>query len=82
MDRDPFELVGDTLDGQFRVLGRVDSGQPVGHNRKRPAARRERVFRAQSQAQANTVQAIVAGFNAALTEVLGQLVSWTNAKGM
>lgn len=46
-----------------------------------PSARHERVFRAQSQAQANTVQAIVAGFNAALTEVLGQLVSWTNAKG-
>ena len=46
-----------------------------------PTTRRERVFRAQSLAQANTVQSIVASFNAAVSDVLGQLVAWTNARG-
>lgn len=47
-----------------------------------PTARRERVFRAEVRAQANTVQAIVASFDTALTDVLNQLVGWTNAKGV
>lgn len=46
-----------------------------------PATRRDRVFRSQVRAQANTVRAIVASFDTALSNVLAQLVAWTNAKG-
>jgi cholesterol transport system auxiliary component len=46
-----------------------------------PTTRRDRVFRAQAVAQANTVQSIVASFNAATSDILTQLVTWTNAKG-
>jgi cholesterol transport system auxiliary component len=45
------------------------------------SARRERVFRAEARADSNTIGAIVAAFDTAVTQVLDQLVTWTNAKG-
>jgi cholesterol transport system auxiliary component len=43
--------------------------------------RRDRVFRGQARAQANTVRAIVGAYDTALAGVLDQLVGWTEAKG-
>jgi cholesterol transport system auxiliary component len=45
------------------------------------SSRRDRVFRAEVPASSNTMGAIVAAYNVAVTQVLDQLVTWTNAKG-
>lgn len=45
------------------------------------SARRERVFRAEARADSNTIGAIVTAFDTTVTQVLDQLVTWTNAKG-
>lgn len=39
------------------------------------------MFESRKKATGNTVSAIVPEFDAALTDVLGQVVAWTNAKG-
>jgi cholesterol transport system auxiliary component len=46
-----------------------------------PATRRARVFRAEVPAESNTVTAMVGAFDAAVHDVLDQLVGWTEAKG-
>ena len=45
------------------------------------STRRDRVFRVETRADSNTIGAIVAAYNTAVTQVLDQLVVWTEAKG-
>ncbi|MBV8681621.1 MAG: membrane integrity-associated transporter subunit PqiC [Caulobacteraceae bacterium] len=45
------------------------------------SSRREKVFSAQMRAQSNSVRSIVDAFDGAVTQVLNQLVAWTDAKG-
>lgn len=60
------------------VVVRVRAGLTRTSDRKLVASR---IFESRKKADGNRIGAIVPGFNAAITEVLGQIVDWTNTNG-
>jgi cholesterol transport system auxiliary component len=74
----------------FEVRYRKDAGGPpvvvirIDANletSKGAAPRREKVFAVETPAAADTLTAIVEAYDAGVTQTLGQIVDWVNAKG-